>query len=201
MGVFRRIAATLAAALLIIGVVLYGMPESAAAHCDTLDGPVAVEAQAALESGNPAPLFKWVQQQYEDEIGAAFAQAQAVRSLGSDAQELADRYFIETLIRLHREGEGAPYTGLKPAGQVAKPVAEADRALDAGSVDKLAANIGDAAELAVRNRFERLLDAAQSKDESTEAGRRYVEAYVVYVHFVEELHHMIAGEEGKHDEH
>ena len=201
MGVFIRSAAKLAAIVVISGLALYGLPNPAKAHCDTLDGPVAVEATAALESGDPAALVKWVQPQYEDEISAAFAQARAVRGLGPEAQELADKYFLETLIRLHREGEGAPYTGLKPAGQIEPPVAAADRALADGSVDELAASIGNAAEQAVREHFERLTEAARHKDESTEAGREFVEAYVVYVHFVENLHNVIAGAGGSHDGH
>jgi hypothetical protein len=162
--------------------------QMAYAHCDTLDGPVVIEARAALDRGEVTPLLKWVGKAHEAEIKAAFGQALAVRAKGPEAKELADRYFFETLVRLHRAGEGAPYTGLKPAGQVAPPVAAADKAIADGRVDDLAREIGLAAEKGVRERFERVLAASKHRDESVEAGRKYVAAYVVFVHYVEGLH-------------
>ncbi len=162
------------------------------AHCDTLDGPVVTEARAALEKGDVTPLLKWVKKEHEDEIRVAFARTLAVRAAGPEAKELADTYFFETLVRIHRAGEGAPYTGLKPAGQVEPPVAAADKAIEAGSVDELARNIGQAAENGVKERFARLMEAKKHKDESIEAGRKYVEAYVVFVHYVEGLHNTIS---------
>jgi hypothetical protein len=39
-----------------------------------------------------------------------------VRELNEDAREVADRLFFETVVRAHRAGEGAPYTGLNPPG-------------------------------------------------------------------------------------
>jgi hypothetical protein len=86
------------------------------AHCDTLDGPVVIAAKTALEKKQIAPVLKWVKAEHEPELKAAFVRTLAVRSLGADARELADQFFFETLVRLHREGEGAPYTGLKPVG-------------------------------------------------------------------------------------
>jgi hypothetical protein len=173
---------------------------TASAHCDTLDGPVVTEAMAALNKGDVTPTLKWVKKENETQIKTVFTKALAVRSKGPEAQEIADRYFLETLIRLHREGEGAPFTGLKPAGTIEPPVAAADKAIKAGSVDKLAKKIGQAAEKAVRERFARLMEAKKHKDKSVGAGREYVEAYVVYVHFVEGLHNTIT-RGGAHNEH
>ncbi len=161
------------------------------AHCDTLDGPVVTEAKAALEKGDVTPLRKWVKREHEKEIQSAFTRTLAVRAKGPEAKELADTYFFETLVRLHRAGEGATYTGLKPAGQVEPPVAAADKAIEASSVDELARKIGQAAENGVKEHFARLMEAKKHKDESVEAGRKYVEAYVVFVHYVEGLHNTI----------
>jgi hypothetical protein len=111
---------------------------------------------------------------------------------------LADIYFFETLVRLHRAGEGAPYTGLKPAGYVEPPVAAADKAIADGDVEALAGEIAEAAERGIKARFEKLIEAKKHKDESVEAGREYVEAYVAFVHYVEELHNMISGDGGHH---
>jgi hypothetical protein len=163
------------------------------AHCDTMDGPVVAEAKAALEKGDVTAVLKWVKKDHEEEVGAAFKKALAVRSKGPEAKELADTYFFETLVRLHRAGEGAPYTGLKPAGAVEPPVAAADKAIADGNVENLAKRIGQAAEKSVRERFEQLIEAKKHKDESVEAGREYVETYVLFVHYVEGLHNAIAG--------
>lgn len=195
----RFVNVTLAMAL-VFGVAWVVAQGTAFAHCDALDGPVVIEAVAALKKADVTPVLKWVKKEHEDEIKAVFKKALAVRSKGPEAQEIADRYFFETLIRLHRAGEGAPFTGLKPAGTIELSVAAADKAIEAGSVDALAKQIGQAAEEAIRERFARLMEAKTHKDESIEAGREYVEAYVVYVHFVEGLHNTIT-RGGAHDEH
>lgn len=173
-------------------------PAAAFAHCDTVDGPVVIEAEEALEAGDVTPVLKWVKEEQEPNVRDAFQRTLTVRALGPEARELADRYFFETLVRLHREGEGAPYTGLKPAGQVEPPVAAADKAIADRNVDELAAHIGQAAERSVREHFEHLLQAQAHKDDSVEAGREYVETYVVFVHFVEGLHNSIAGGSDHH---
>ena len=172
----------------------------AQAHCDTLDGPVVVEARAALEKGDITPVLKWVKAEAEPEIRLAFKQALAVRSKGPEAKELADRYFFETLVRLHRAGEGAPYTGLKPAGQVEPAVAAADQAIAEGRATELAKEIGQAAGNEIQARFALLIEAKKQKDRSVEAGRRYVEEYVTFVHYVEALHNLIHAGASHHAE-
>ena len=109
---------------------LAGLPATARAHCDTLDGPVVKTAHTALETGKLNPVLAWVRPGDEAEVKAAFARARAVRKLGPEARELADTFFFETVVRVHRAGEGAPYTGLKAAGQDLGPaVPVADRAI------------------------------------------------------------------------
>ena len=44
------------------------------------------------------------------------------RKLGEDAAEVAASGFFENAVRLHREGEGTSYTGLKPSGFGLGPV-------------------------------------------------------------------------------
>src|SRR5512133_3612252 len=96
----------------VVVLALASSPSTASAHCDTLNGPVIAAARLALEKGDVTPVLKWVKAAGEPEIRHAFEQALAVRTAGSQAKELADRYFFETLVRVHRQGEGAPYTGL-----------------------------------------------------------------------------------------
>jgi hypothetical protein len=87
------------------------------AHCDWLDGPVVTAAEKAIETGKRNPLLIWVQKKDEAEIKKTFQTTLVVKKLNPEAQELADMYFFETLVRIHRAGEEAPYTDLKPAGR------------------------------------------------------------------------------------
>jgi hypothetical protein len=176
---------------LILGMAL--APGWAAAHCDAYDGPVIVAARAALEQAEVTPLLKWVEAEAEEELRAAFAQTLKVRGLGPEARELADRYFFETLVRLHRAGEGAPYTGLKPAGQIAPVVAKADQALAQGNIDALVKAILQHTEEGIRERFTHALETAKHADESVATGREYVAAYVSYVHYIEGIAQVVHG--------
>ena len=123
------------------------------AHCDALDGPVVQAAKRALEHGEATPVLKWVSEDQEQQIRAAFAQTLEVRGVSDEARDLADRFFFETLVRIHRAGEGAPYTGLKPAGTIEQPIMAADKALQKGSVDELADRIASTLANGIRTRF------------------------------------------------
>jgi len=163
------------------------VPLPAFAHCDTLDGPVIQDARKALEDEDVTPTLKWVRSKDETEIRTAFNRAVAVRATGQAARELADTYFFETLVRVHRAGEGAPYTGLKPAGTIAHIEAAADQALAAGSVDQIVNHLTKAMADGIRDRFERAIAARAVAETSVEAGRDYVQAYVEFLHYVEGL--------------
>jgi hypothetical protein len=106
----RRVVSPLTWAALALALTLV-VPARVLAHCDSLDGPVVRAAQTALETRNPALVVIWVQEKDESEIRGAFERTLAVRALSSQAKELADRFFFETLVRVHRAGEGAPFTG------------------------------------------------------------------------------------------
>ena len=100
-------------------------------HCDTRDGPVVTAAQIALEMGNVNFVLVWVPESAEDELKEAFEKTRRVRKAGAEAQELADEWFFENVVRLHRAGEGAPFTGLKPAGLDWGPVVpRAEKAIE-----------------------------------------------------------------------
>lgn len=157
-------------------------------HCDTMDGPVVSLGKKALTEKNVNFVLPWVRAEDEAEIRRAFEHAQAVRELGPQAMALADEHFLETLVRVHRAGEGAPYTGLKPAGlDIGPAVPAADLAIKTGSVDTLCTLLTEA----VRTRLHTLFDDANTKKHydvnDVGAGRAYVEAYVTYVHFAEKI--------------
>ena len=169
------------------------IPRPVGAHCDTLEGPVARDARAALEARDVALVLKWVRAVDEEEVRGVFAQTLAARGGGEAARAVADRLFLETVVRLHRAGEGAPFEGLRPAGAVDPAAREADEALEGASVDALARRITDAVERAIRERFARVRDTREHAGESVEKGRAFVAAYVDYVHHVERLWHDAAG--------
>ena len=181
-------------ALFLLSAVAIG-PQGVRAHCDALDGPVLIEARDALAKGEVYPLLKWVRPDDEKEIREAFAKTLAVRKLGPEAQKLADMYFFETLVRIHRAGEGAPYTGIKPSGVIDPVLVQADKALERGSVDALAKAIAAHTEEGVRQRFTQAAKTRKYAGESVQKGREYVEAYVTYVHYVEGIVEMVHGKD------
>lgn len=170
----------------------------AAAHCDALDGPVITEAQAALSRGDVTPLLKWVPDADEAQIRAVFDKAIRVRELGDEAREFADHQLFATLVEVHRASEGAPFTGIKPAGNIDPAVKAADAALEKGDIDDLLARISRKFEETARERFAAALSAKAQAGESVAAGREFVEAYVEYVHYLEDVHTAISAAGGHH---
>jgi hypothetical protein len=174
---------------LAIAAAAVGLASPAAAHCDGLDGPVVAAARTALDSGSPDPVLIWVQSKDEGEIRAAFAEALDVRKLGPKAKAMADTYFFETLVRLHRAGEGAPYTGLKPAGRDLGPaIPLADKAVASGSDRELTAFIAKSASDGLHAHFADLHSKRNFRPDDLAAGRAYVASYVTFVHYVEGLY-------------
>ena len=164
-------------------------PVRALAHCDGLDGPVVKAAQRALETRNPTLVLIWVQEQDEPEIRDAFQKTLAVRELSPQARELADRFFFETLVRVHRAGEGAPFTGLKPAGRDLGPaVPAADEAVRVGSVETVRHLLTVAIQERLRQQFGEVMATKTFDPDDVAAGRTYVKAYVEFIHFVELLY-------------
>lgn len=174
-------------AALFAAVLLSG--SSVFAHCDGMDGPVVTAARQALESGEVNRVLMWVREADEAEIRQAFEHTLAVRKLSTEARQLADLYFFETLVRVHRAGEGAPYTGLKPAGRDIGPaIPAADRALESGSADALLDSLTRAVRDGVHERFARAAARHEFDPHDLAAGRSYVAAYVDFIHYVERVH-------------
>lgn len=159
------------------------------AHCDGLDGPVVQAAVRAIATRNVNAALIWVQPKDEPEIRAAFVETMAVRHHGPRARRLADRAFFETLVRVHRAGEGAPYEGLKPAGRDLGPaIPAADRALASGNVAELELLLTQALRDGLKARYEKLRAARAFNPDDLAAGRVYVAAYVDFIHYAERLH-------------
>jgi hypothetical protein len=171
------------------------------AHCDGMDGPVVKAAQRALETGEVNLVLIWVQKNDEAEIRRAFERTLAVRKLNAGAKELADLYLFETLVRVHRAGEGEPYTGLKPAGRDLGPaIPAADKAIETGAIEPLVKLITSESANGIRERFQKATAAKKFNAEDVSAGRGYVKAYVEFVHYVEGLHESVQGGGDVHSE-
>jgi len=155
----------------------------------------------ALDKVDITPVLKWVQPQFEAEIKQAFDKTITVRKLSPAAKDLADMYFFEILVRIHREGEGAPYTGLKPADSELSPaVAQADKAVASGSIEQLSGHLSEEIAYSIHLHFEKVIETKQRLNDSVAAGREYVEAYVTFVHYVEKLANLAASTAGHHAE-
>ena len=146
-------------------------------------------AQKALAESNVNLVLIWVQKDDEAEIKRAFEKTLAVRKLNAEAKELADLYFFETVVRIHRAGEGAPYSGLKPAGRDLGPaIPAADKSLRDGDVEPVARLLTQAVQDGVRKHFKETLARKKFDPNDIEAGRQFVKAYVQYIHCVEAVH-------------
>jgi hypothetical protein len=194
--IVARTAAFLAA--LVLGV---SLSDQAMAHCDSMDGPVVKDAQKALAEKNVTPVLKWVPKEDEEPVRKAFDMALAVRGESEAAKQLADLYFFETLIRIHRAGEGEGFTGLKPAGSVDPAIAAADRALADGNIEPLADKLATAVRQGIKERFAQAHEKRQVAEKSVAQGREYVNAYVQFTHFAEGVGHLTShGASPKHRE-
>ncbi len=159
---------------------------TASAHCDTEDGPAVTDGRRALETGNVTIALKWVHPGDEEQVRDAFTRAVAVRDLSPEVREVADRYFLEVLIRVHRAGEGAGFDGIKPTGAHVPPqVVAADEALSIGRIDPLRGLVDDERWDELERRFDRAV-ALKGFDVDYLAGAwEYVAAYVSFFTYAE----------------
>lgn len=172
-------------------------------HCDSLDGPVVTAARQALEADNVDLILPFVPETAEAEVRAMFDSVQPVRGLSDAASEIADRLFFETVVRVHRAGEGAPYTGLKPAGLDVGPVIPlTERAIVTGSAEAVADYLTGVLHDQFKHRIETVNALAAVKDRSVSDARAYVEAalgFQVYSHhLLQALHSPAHGDTGRH---
>ena len=156
------------------------------AHCDSMEGPVVKASQKALETGNINYVLIWVRAEDEQEIKVMFDKVNKVRTLSPEAKELADMYFFETVVRVHRMGEGVGYTGLKPVGY--KPeegIEAADIAITENSLDPIYAHLDKVQNPKIEDYFAELQSKKDYDVNDLKAGRAYVEAYVHFIHYIE----------------
>lgn len=163
------------------------------AHCDTMDGPTVADARKAIEKNNVNYVLKWIQAADEKLIKEAFELTMKVRVLSPEAEKLADNYFFETLVRIHRSGEGVPYTGVKPSGTpIDEKILAADKAIALGNLSPLNDLVPKDKFPELQKCFDKVMSLKNFDVNNVQAGREYIEAYVQFFHFAE-------GEEGEHN--
>lgn len=174
---------------------------SASAHCDSYDGPTIKDAIEALETNNVNLVLKWINAEQEKEIIPLFNKTYALKSGDKEVYAIVEKYFLETLVRLHRETEGAPYTGLKAAGTTEKIVQLSDQALANKDIDSLLGRLNNHISKAIREKYDKVAALDKVKNDSPAKGREYVEAYVDYTHTLEAIHGIIqqGGGHAAHD--
>lgn len=159
---------------------------TAEAHCDTADGPAVVDGRRALEKGNINYALKWIQADSETELTEVYTKAMAVRKLGPEAAELADRLFLETLVRLHRMGEGISFTGIQPTGTEIDPIVRAaDRALEVGNDRDVNALAPAERREELHRRFNVALGKKDFDVNDVQDARDFVAAYVSFFKYAE----------------
>jgi hypothetical protein len=179
-----------ALAAAVFAVTLLVRPRTASAHCDTMEGPAVLDGVRALETGNVNHALKWVPEDAGAELTAVFGQALATRQDGDRARAVADRWFLENLVRLHRAGEGAAYTGLQPEGTpVDARVRAADEAVATGSLAPLEGLVPADQRDELARRLALVLQRKDHDVDDLDAGRAYLEAYVAFFKLAEGHEH------------
>jgi hypothetical protein len=163
----------------------------ALAHCDRENGPVAMAAKEALKTQDFNKIAIWVGEEQEKELKSKFQQSLKVYQKGGNSQELAEDYFMENAVRLHRAAEGMPFTGLKPAKPAAPDIQAAEKALQTGNLEPVMKMFSEAMEDEATRWFQRALEAKKQKDQSLEAGRKWADRYVMYIVYLHKLHQTI----------
>lgn len=156
------------------------------AHCDTMDGPLIADARKAIEQNNVNYALKWVPSANEKEIKDVFDLMMKVRGFSPEAKELAEKYFFETLVRIHRAGEGVPFTGVKPSGTpIDEKVLAADKSIEVGNLSPLKGMVSSDDQPELIKRFNKVMSLKNFDVNNVEAGREYIEAYVQFFKFAE----------------
>ena len=156
------------------------------AHCDTMDGPLIADARKAMGQNNVNYVLKWVSAANESEIRDAFNLVMKVKGLSPEAKELSEKYFFDTLVRIHRAGEGEPFTGVKPAGTpIDDKVLAADKSIEIGNLSPLKNMVSKDILQELTKRFNKVMSLKNFDVNNVAAGREYIEAYVQFFKFAE----------------
>lgn len=187
MKTLQQISNSFSKTSMILGLLFLLISIPAFAHCDSYDGPVIKDAIKALEKENVNFVKKWIEPQQEAEIIKLFNKTVSLKNKDAEIYSIVEKHFFETLVRYHRETEGAPYTGLKPAGSTEPIIQMADTSIASSNVKTLLNNLGNHIQKVITEKYEKVAALSTVKDHSVAEGRAYVAAYVDYTHTLEAL--------------
>ena len=193
MKIMNKFKASLGKATLLLGAIMFLFSTPTYAHCDSYDGPVVQDALKALEKEDVNYVLKWINEDQEAQITGLFNKTVDLKDEDAEIYGIVEKHFLETLVRLHRETEGAPYTGLKPAGSAAPIIQMADRSIEKGEVKTLLSKLDKHIQTVLTEKFEKVEALSKVKDHSVAEGRAYVAAYVEYTHTLEAIEATLAG--------
>ena len=192
MKTLQQISNSFSKTRMILGLLFLLISIPAFAHCDSYDGPVIKDAIKALEKENVNFVKKWIEPQQEAEIIKLFNKTVSLKNKDAEIYSLVEKHFFETLVRYHRETEGAPYTGLKPAGSTEPIIQMADTSIASSNVKTLLNNLGNHIQKVITEKYEKVAALSTVKDHSVAEGRAYVAAYVDYTHTLEALEKVLS---------
>ena len=171
--------------------------QTASAHCDSYDGPVIQDAEQALATNNVDLVFKWISTDQVKEVTDLFKKTYNLKKGDKEVYEIVKIHFFETLVRLHRETEGAPYTGLKPAGTTKPIIYLSDKAIKDNDIESLLGKLNNHIASVVKEKYNKVSALNKTKNESVEKGREFVAAYVDYTHTLEAIENILAHQDGE----
>lgn len=174
----------------VFGILMFGT-QPTYAHCDSYDGPVIKDAKEALAKNNPKLIVKWINADQEKEVLGLFTKTYNLKKGDKEVYSIVEKHFLETLVRLHRETEGAPYTGLKDAGTTKPIIQLTDMSIEKENLSAMTDKLNAFMAQVIKEKYEKVAKLNKTKNESAEKGREFVEAYVDYTHTVEALHDIL----------
>ena len=185
--------------ILILGIIF--PLQKSFAHCDTKNGPVIIAAKEALKISNVNLILIWVQKKDESIIKEAFQKTVDLRKISPAVQLAVDKYFFETLVRIHRAGEGVPYTGIKDSTEVEAPISASEEALEKKSIADVMKLLNDAINKGLNEKFQETISKKDYAVKNVDEGREYVESYIALIHYVEAIYNTAAHTKEGHHEH
>ncbi|MFW9973020.1 MAG: DUF6448 family protein, partial [Candidatus Odinarchaeota archaeon] len=152
-------------------------------------------AKEALSEKNINLILPWVPEEAEEELEKIFKKTLTIREKGKESAELADLWFFENAVRLHRIGEGKGFTGLKPAGLDWGPIVpRADKAIENKNPNEVIDFLKNTIEDKLKEKFQYIMALINYDKNDVKNARKYVHAILDFTLFSNHLYKfLIAG--------
>lgn len=176
----------------IIGMVMTMLGFQVLGHCNSREGPVAIDVKKALEKGDFQLIARWISAEDEQELKDKFNKCRKIyQEEKGDKQEVAREYLMETTVRLHRAAEGMPFEGLQSVGSFPDDIEKGEQALEEENIESILNLLIEELQQEAKKWFQEAVEAKQTKNESIPEGRNYTSAYVKYITFVHKIYNEI----------